>query len=554
MDIQLLGPVQLRRDGEVVDLPGTRPRLLLTALALAPNTVVPHEHLTRVLWDGRAPASARANLRSHASALRRAFGGRLSLRCGGYLLPVAPAELDVDTFGRLTGLGRRALATGDAAAARGYLRQALDLWRGPVGEGLPPRLALAGRFAALEEQRLLVEEDLVEAELAAGAHAGQVTVIRDLLAEHPLRERLWAALMVALYRCGDPAAALAAFAEARNRLAKGLGVDPGPRLQQLHLAVLNRDLERPVPRGRCLLPSRTALVERDAEVAEVAAALEPGGTGRAHLVVVHGPAGAGKSAVALRAAHEVGGSFPDGQLYLDLARSPDAARVLLRTLTGEDMLDAEAWWRAALTGRRMLVVLDHCRTVAALRPLLVAEPGCAFLVTADAPLAAVDAVARTYVGRLRTASAVRMLAALVGARVAREQRAAEGLVARCDHLALAVRAAAAVLISEPGLRLGELLERMTDARLLDELAVDDLDPRARLLARYEALLEVDPGAAATFLRARTMPVPGDELPPGVTRRLAEFGLLEGRRIGALSRLVTTPSTADPLRWPNARES
>jgi DNA-binding SARP family transcriptional activator len=537
---RLLGPVELCHDGASVDLASTKVRLMLTALALAPNKVVSFDALGEVLWDGGPPVSARSNVRTYATTLRRVLDegsrNRLVSRSGGYMLATAPDELDVHVFGRLAEIGRRALAEGEPGSARTHLRQALALWRGNAGEGLPPRRALAGHLDALAEQRLLAEEDLLEAELAVGRHAEQVGVARRLVTDHPLRERCWAALMLALYRSGDVAAALEAFTEARNRLVDGLGLEPGPRLQQLHTAMLNRDsglLTRPRPEtstatttARCQLPHQAPLVSRSEEVRRVVSTLCEASEVASHgprVVVVHGPAGAGKSAVALLAAHQAAWCFPDGQLYLDLSNAGLEAETAAR-------------WRESVAGRRMLVVVDHCTTAAQLRQLLVSDPGCAFVITADSPLAAVDATARVAVGRLSQPAAVAMLGRLVGrSRLTPEWLAAE-VVSRCDHLPLAIRAAAAVLIQSPGLALEDLWARL-DQDLLNELAVDDLDPRARLLGRYRELAVADPEASSAFQSLGTGERSPADLPPPVARRLAEHGLLENGHLAPLSRLV-----------------
>jgi DNA-binding SARP family transcriptional activator len=540
---RLLGPVELYHEGEAVDLSSTKVRLMLTALALAPNTVVSFDQLGQVLWERGAPASARSNVRTYATTLRRVLDrgcrNRLVSRGGGYLLSTDPEELDVQVFSRLADIGRRALADGEPASARTHLRQALALWRGHPAEGLPPRRALAGQLDALAEQRLLVEEDLLEAELAVGATTELVGTARRLVTAHPLRERGWAALMLALYRGGDVAAALEAFTEARNRLVEGLGLEPGPRLQQLHQAMLNRDpalLDRPATTAhiagggtRCELPRQVTLVNRAQEVRAIVSALCTPDDEGARVVVVHGPAGAGKSAVALRAAHQAAWCYPDGQRYVDLT-GPGID-------TGIDTALDAAHWRSTLAGRRELVVVDHCTSAARLRPLLVAEPGCGFLVTADTPLAAVDATCRVPVGRLSTPAAVAMLGKLVGRSRVTPDWAAADLVGRCDHLPLAVRAAAAVLIADPRLGLAELAGRLPAETILDELAVDDLDPRARLLARYREMSTVDQVAAAAFQYLGTEGVTTDELAPAVARRLADHGLLEDGHLAPLTHRV-----------------
>jgi len=539
---RLLGPVELYHEGEAVDLSSTKVRLMLTALALKPNTVVSFEALGRVLWDRGAPPSARSNVRTYATNLRRVLDrgshNRLVSRGGGYLLATDPDELDVQVFHRLAEIGRRALSDGEPASARTHLRQALALWRGHPAEGLPPRRALAGQLDALAEQRLLVEEDLLEAELAVGATTELVASARRLVAEHPLRERGWAGLMLALYRGGEVAAALAAFTEARTRLVEGLGLEPGPRLQQLHQAMLNRDqslLDRPpaatVTAGatRCELPRQVTLVSRAEEVRTVVAALCSPDAEGARVVVVHGPPGAGKSAVALRAAHQVAWCYPDGQRYVDLNHTA---------------LDG-AHWRSALAGRRELVVVDHCTSAAQLRPLLVAEPGCGFLVTADTPLAAIDATCRVPVGRLSTPAAMAMLGRLVGRSRITPEWAAADLVARCDHLPLAIRSAAAVLIADPRLGLADLTRRLSAGSVLEELAVDDLDPRGRLLARYREMSTVDQVAAAAFQYLGTDGVTADALSPAVARRLADHGLLEDGHLAPLTHRVAVELGTGP---------
>lgn len=547
---RLLGPVQLYHEGRAVDLSSTKARLMLTALALAPNTVVSFEALGRVLWDGGAPPSARSNVRTYATSLRRVLDRdsrhRLVSRGGGYQLRTDPDELDVQVFNRLADIGRRALGDGEPASARTHLRQALALWRGSPAEGLPPRRELAGRLAALAEQRILVEEDLLEAELAAGAKTEIVADSRRLVCEHPLRERGWASLMLALYRGGDVAAALGAFTEARGRLVEGLGLEPGPRMQQLHQAMLNRDpalLDRPATAAtggaRCELPRQVTLVDRAEEVRAIVTALCSPDDEGARVVVVHGPPGAGKSAVALRAAHQAAWSYPDGQRYLDLDRDLDRDRAALE----------DTRWRSSLAGRRELVVVEHCTSAGQLRPLLVAEPGCGFLVTADTPLAAIDATCRVAVGRLSTPAAVAMLGKLVGRSRITSDRAAADLVTRCDHLPLAVRAAAAVLIADPRLALADLADRLAPDSVLDELAVDDLDPRARLLARYRAMSTVDQVAAAAFQYLGTDGVAAADLSPAVARRLAEHGLLEDGHLAPLTHRVAVELGTVPTRDP-----
>ncbi|MGH3881163.1 MAG: hypothetical protein ACRDSK_29415, partial [Actinophytocola sp.] len=298
---------------------------------------------------------------------------------------------------------------------------------------------------------------------------------------------------------------------------------------------LERPATGPAAAGgsRCELPRQVTLVNRAEEVRTVVAALCTPDDEGARVVVVHGPPGAGKSAVALRAAHQAAWCYPDGQRFVDL------------TDTALDSALDSAHWRSTLAGRRELVVVDHCTSAAQLRPLLVAEPGCGFLITADTPLAAIDATCRVTVGRLSTPAAVAMLGRLVGRPRLTPEWAAVELVDRCDHLALAVRAAAAVLIADPRLGLAELAGRLSSGMVLDELAVDDLDLRARLLARYREMSIMDHAAAAAFQYLGTDGVAAGELSPAVARRLAEHGLLEDGQLAPLTHRVAVELGTGP---------
>jgi DNA-binding SARP family transcriptional activator len=243
MEFRLLGPVEaVGGDGLPIAL-GQRPRTVLALLLLDANEVVSTDRLIEGIWSEAAPpASAAGSLQVNVHALRKAIGPeRIVTRSPGYAIRVEPEELDVLRFERLAAEGRRALQDGDAAGASASLADALALWRGPALADY--RYASFARTEAqrLEEARLAALEARIEADLQLGRHTGLVAELEALVAEHPLRERLRGQLMLALYRSGRQADALAAYQEARRVLVEELGIDPSPELRELEQAILRQD-------------------------------------------------------------------------------------------------------------------------------------------------------------------------------------------------------------------------------------------------------------------------------------------------------------------------
>ncbi|GAA4598850.1 DNA-binding SARP family transcriptional activator [Actinoplanes octamycinicus] len=404
VQVRLLGPVELRGDRGPADPGPAKRRAVLVALALEANRPVPVSRLVELLWSGRPPASAVANLRNHIAALRCALGTRIVSRHGAYRLDLAPHELDLAEFHRLAERGRNALALGDPARAEPDLAAALRLWRGPAGHGLPRGATLDVLLTGLEADRLRVVEDLTEARLELGQAGELVSTLHDHLVAHPLRERAWAQLMLARYRAGDLGAALATYRQAEAALHGQLGVDPGSELTGLHRAMLERAawLEPRERRGRSvevpreLPPDPVFLTGHAEELAAVLAAARPapGERGPA-AVVVHGPPASGKTALVTRAGHRLAEAFPDGQVFAaagpDVAAGDLLARVLraLGVPAGEvpDPPDERVGrYRSLLAARRVLVVLDGAGDPGQVRPLIPATGGSALLVTSRRPL------------------------------------------------------------------------------------------------------------------------------------------------------------------------
>ena len=247
MRYRVLGPFEVEDDGGVLDLGRPKQRAVLAMLVLDANRVVSLDRLIDLLWGDERPARSTASLQVYVSNLRRVLEpGRsrhtppklLLTRPPGYELRIQAGELDASRFEDLVATGRRLLDEGRPVPARSALEEALALWRGDaLAEFASERFARPA-IARWEELRMLATEDLVQADLALGAHAPAIATLEGLVGRFPLRERLWGLLMVALYRDGRQGEALRTFARARAVLTEELGVDPGPELARLESDIL----------------------------------------------------------------------------------------------------------------------------------------------------------------------------------------------------------------------------------------------------------------------------------------------------------------------------
>jgi WD40 repeat protein/DNA-binding SARP family transcriptional activator len=324
MRFQVLGPLEVEADNGPVALGGPKERLLLALLLTRPNQVVPVEALIGGLWGDRPPPTAAKTLQSHVKRLRRVLepgrargvaGEVLVTRQPGYLLRVAPGALDATRFEELAAKARRALSDGRADAAASLLGEALGLWRGQAFEEFTDSDVAAAEADRLAELRLGAVEDRIEADLRLGRHRELVAELEGLVRDHSLRERLWAQLMLALYRSGRQADALLAYQRARSVLVEELGIDPGAELRRLHAAVLAQDpgLDSPPPvepgpsweLPQALAVAGPAFVGRDAELAWLGVAWTGAADGRGGVVFVAGGPGMGKTRLAAELAREV---------------------------------------------------------------------------------------------------------------------------------------------------------------------------------------------------------------------------------------------------------
>ncbi|WP_030346522.1 ATP-binding protein [Streptomyces sp. NRRL S-1022] len=463
MRFGILGPTQIHTgDGTPVDPGGPRPRALLTLLLLDAGRPVPVERLLDGLYGAEPPAGALGALQSQISRLRRRLAPhtRIDAVPAGYTLAVGPDTVDAHRFARLATEGRGALTAGDHPRAAALLRDALALWRGPALPDLPD--AHADR-ARLEELRLAVVQDRIEAELGTGGGPELVPELRALLRERPLDERLYGQLMRALHAAGRPAEALAVFGEARRTLADELGADPSPGLSALHLRLLRDGTGAP---ARPRLPAQlTRFVGRETELARIDRALAG-----SRLVTLTGPGGVGKTRLALEAARARTGA---GVCLVELAPLADGARIPYAVLAALGVRDgfrspaANALDRLleALADREVLLVLDNCEHLveAAARTaalLLAACPGVRVLATGRESLGITGEVL-VPVPPLPEEPAVRLL--LDRARAVRPDFGGHARVPEIcralDGLPLAIELAAARLRT---LSVDELADRLHD--------------------------------------------------------------------------------------------
>jgi predicted ATPase/DNA-binding SARP family transcriptional activator len=464
--VALLGPVELASDGVLAPVAGVKLQTLLAMLALAAPHPVSDDRLLEELWGDDQPAKPANAMQALVSNLRRLLGRDAVERQGaGYVLRVDPDRVDATRLDRLVQAGRDAVGRGDHTAAGEQFRAAAALVRGaPLGE-LVDRWFARDAAARLQELVLAAEEGLIDAELATGHHADVLARLHELIAAHPLRERFRAQLIVALYRCGRQADALAAYRDARDHLLDELGLDPGPELRALERAVLAQDpaLDAPIVVAsavvvRSALPvALTSFVGRGRELTDVVDTL-----GRARLVTVVGPGGVGKSRLTLELAHRVAS---DREVwFIELAPLVDGAAVADAVAAGigapERAPDAgraapTATQRAIerLGDRDAVVILDNCEHVAddvaaVVVALLRGCPNVRILATSREPLTVDgehqvplepldDATASTLF--VERASAVQPLIATDG----EHDPAVATLVRHLDGLPLAIELAAA---------------------------------------------------------------------------------------------------------------
>ncbi|MFC5721745.1 BTAD domain-containing putative transcriptional regulator [Streptomyces gamaensis] len=514
----VLGPVRARRGGEVLHTGSPQQRALLAALLLRGGRTATASELVDALWGEEPPPAALAALRTYASRLRKSFGPDADVlvsESGGYAIRVRPGCLDIDRAESLAGQADKARAAGDRARARELVGEALAVWDGEPLASVPGPYADTQR-ARLEEWRLSLIETRLDLDLEVGCHAEAVSELTGLTAAYPLRERLRELLMLALYRCGRQAEALAVYADTRRLLADELGVDPRPELSELQQRILHADAELTLQLGPddqfatgpafirpAQLPATISdFTGRGALVAELNEQLAAAEARIMAVSAVAGIGGVGKTTLAVHVAHAARHHFPDGQLYVDLQGAgpvpADPEAVLgsfLRALGIPDtgipngLQERSALFRSTLDGRRVLTVLDNARDAAQIRPLLPGTDGCAALVTSRARMVDLAGAHLVDLDVMSPDEALVLFTRIVGAeRVGAERDAAMDVVAACGFLPLAIRIAASRLASRRTWTVSVLARKLADERRrLDELRAGDLAVKASFELGYGQL-------------------------------------------------------------------
>jgi DNA-binding SARP family transcriptional activator/tetratricopeptide (TPR) repeat protein len=515
----ILGPLLVHDGNAVVGVPAARQRALLAILLMRAGSVVPADALAELVWDGTPPTGHATTLRSHVMRLRRLLGpgpgGRVVTRYPGYLVDAGEEEVDLLRFASLCREGGTAVRAGAWERASGMLSEALGLWRGEPLADIPSELLRREEVPRLEQLRLQALEWRIDAGLHMGRHAELIPELHSMSAQHPLRERFHAQLMLALVRCGRQAEALEEYQRTRSKLVEELGSEPGTELREMHQRILTGDPALAVPEPATLAASRSGPVTprelpasvthftgRANELAALTRLLDQAGEqvpGTVVISAIGGAAGVGKTALAVHWARQVAERFPDGQLYVNLRGydpgqpmpTGDALAGFLRALgmAGPDIPAEEAEraarYRSMLAGRRMLVVLDNAGSAEQVRPLLPGAPACMVVVTsrdALAGLVARDGARRVDLDLLSEGEAVSLLRALIGGRVDNEPGAAAMLAAQCARLPLALRVAAELAATHPAAPLAELVGELADQQRRLDLLDAGGDPHTAVRA------------------------------------------------------------------------
>ncbi|RKR91903.1 DNA-binding SARP family transcriptional activator [Micromonospora pisi] len=532
MEFRILGHLEVRVSDSALKLGSAKQQTVLAVLAVEADHFVTADALVDRVWGDAPPVEARGVLHTYIARLRKQLaeaqptdGGPVIVRqSSGYRLDVTAEQVDALLLRRLRA---RARESSEPDARQALLRQAVDLWRGEPLAGLP------GEWAAVVRESLSQQYVGVLTEWAAGElarrHFGPVS---DRLAaavdKFPLAEPLVVLLMRALQQSGRRAEALSLYARSRHRIAEELGVEPSAELRDLHQAMLREPLvvERdgraltptgaptpaPAPEDTqedvspgCHLPADLSdFVGCEAEIRTAQKALTGAPANRApHLPVVmfSGPGGLGKTALSIHLAHQLRGHFPDGQIFVSLHGHRDAPGELfgrvLRALGVPNAhrlrtpADKIARYRAAISGRRYLIVLDDAPTAGEIRELVPGSAGTALVISSRARLTTLSGACHVEVRFFTPEKSAELLGRIIGPdRVAAEPEMVQSLVELCGGMPLALRIAGARLAARPHWPVSRLVGRMSDERRrLDEMTADGLAVRVSIAVGYAGLTE-----------------------------------------------------------------
>jgi WD40 repeat protein/DNA-binding SARP family transcriptional activator/tRNA A-37 threonylcarbamoyl transferase component Bud32 len=359
VQFRLLGPLEILRDDKPLALGGAKQRVVLAQLLLHPNALMAADRLIDAVWDEDPPAAARNVLQTYVSRLRKLLGSEsLEQRAGGYVLHVDPDEIDLELFSSLVAEARRC-ETLDPASAVALYREADSLWRGPALDDLGDQLSLRAEIAHLEELRAAAIDERIRLELSLGREAELIPELEALTARDPLRERLWASLMTALYRAGRQADALAVYHRARAILVEELGLEPSADLRRLQQQILQQDPSLSAS-GRALRGYRLLEQLGEGSFGVVHRALQPQIDREVAIKVIR-PALANDPEFIRRFEAEAQLvarlEHPRIVPLYDYWREPDGAFLVMRLLRGGSLRETLA--HGPLAPERALTVVEH---------------------------------------------------------------------------------------------------------------------------------------------------------------------------------------------------
>jgi DNA-binding SARP family transcriptional activator len=562
MRFQVLGPLRVRDGAVWAPVKAAQQRLVLAVLLAEACRVVSTERLVHEIWGERPPRAAVSAVQNDVLRLRRILHqngqGPLLTRGRGYELAIDDGDLDARRFDEVVARGRSALAAGRVEVALPELTEGLALWRGEALADVPPSPTVDAYAARLEWSRVAAVEDRIGAHLQLGQHADVVGELHGLVAQHPLRERLWMHLMLALYRCGRRAEALESYRAAYRVLADEHGLAPGPQLQELQQAILSDD-----PQLRSCSAQATSVApvvavvpaQLPAPVAGFAgragqlnlldaAGSQPGDPPALVITSVTGMAGVGKTTLALHWAHRVRDRFPDGQLFINLrgyapGAPVQAVEALSQFLTAlgvpreqipSEVEPAAALYRTLLADKRMLIVLDNAAHPDQVRPLLPSTPTGLVVITSRDRLTGLIAHdgAITMALDVLSADETRTLLVRLLGREATEAdpRATAELGVLCGHLPLALRIAAAQIVTSR-VDIATHVAHLRDNRL-DVLDISG-DPESAVRAAFSYSYACLPDAAQRLFRLLGL-VPGEDVTVDTVAELAGLTPVETSRL------------------------
>ncbi|WP_308167963.1 AfsR/SARP family transcriptional regulator [Catellatospora tritici] len=562
----VLGSIRVVRAGAELPLGARQQRLVLALLLARAGSPVSLDELVSLLWDEEAPVNSVNVVHRHIGVLRRllepglptrAAGRHILRELSGYRLRADEESLDLLRFRSLSRLASRRLQDGDPESALRHSLDGLRLWRGRCAAGLEPASRLHPAFLAVEAERAQAVREAADAAERCGRLGAVLAPLRQVAEQHPLDESLQSRLLLALAADGRQAEAVEMYRVVRRRLTEDLGVEPGEELREaydrlLHQRTRPERTESPLlPRPAQLPPDLPSFTGRDDLIAGARAAVaRPGGP---TVLAIDGMPGIGKTALAVRLAHEFAADYPDGQLYVDLrgydgwgpVMSPaEALRGFLGSLgVSQDSIPVElhaqaGMYRSRLAGRRVLVVLDNCRDAEQIRHLLPGSAGCLVIVTSRSRLSALLTTVGAHplpVGLPSVGEARAMLSGLLGAgRVAADPAAVDAVVTGCGRLPLALAVAAARAVSLPPTPLAQLAADLAQAPgSLDGFGSDD--PQTGLRAGFSWSYRALSAPAARLFRLLPL-LPGPDVSVAGAAALAGVALRVARvLLGELSR-------------------